>query len=85
VRKRGPPSEFEERRVSEIDPQLGLHEVQKRLNEMLVGLRYVEDLKFFARKFGLHYLKITRMGRRDLTAWIKENHPSVVAAKELGK
>ena len=67
-RKKSPPSPLILRRLEEAST---LEEVE----EILIGIRYVGDLKQIAEKYGLHYLISKRTRKRDLLRWILDHHP----------
>lgn len=75
-RKTTPPS-IELIRSLNIDSDLGLEYVRLEVNSVVDSIRYVGDLEQLATRYGLHYLQVKRMRRRELSEWIKNNHPAV--------
>lgn len=56
-------------------------EVQSHLGSILTEHKYVGDIKALAEKYGLHYLRSKKMRRRELEAWIMDNHPAVLEVR----
>lgn len=75
-RKSSPPP-LDLIRALNVDPDMGLDYVTRQISGVVDTIRYAGDLEGLAKRFGLHYLQAKRMRRRELAAWIKENHPAV--------
>ena len=69
-RKRTPPTEHLVRLIDQASDQT---ELVERLNQ----LRYAGDVKWFAERYGLHYLRSKRLRVRELRQWILDHHPLV--------
>ena len=53
------------------------------IEAVLSAHRYVGDLKVVVEKYGAHYLKSKKMRRREMEAWIINNHPAVLEARKM--